>query len=172
MREQADNPQPDDAPRRRWTDRLCDEGHLAFEVVIERVKQAEQAVAYEAKLREAAFESHKREHTLLHEAMQDYRRALDERLSNLNHLREEVMQDRALYTPREQFEARDTALDKAVSQLRELTGQCVTRDWMDIRSASTDARFRSIERTIWMGIGGVAVISGLVEIILHIVHAG
>jgi hypothetical protein len=167
----AENPQARDAPNRRWTDRFSGEGHLAFEVLIERLKQTEQAVIHEAEMRDAAFESHAREHKLLHESMQDYRRALDERLANLSHLLEEVMEQRALLVPRERFEARDTALDKAVSELRDHVGACVTREWMDVRTTSTDGRFRALERTVWMGIGGVAVISGLIEIILHIAHA-
>jgi hypothetical protein len=127
-------------PGRRWTDRFSAEGHLAFEVLLERLKLVEQAVAHEADLRELSFSAHDRLHQVFQRAFEEYQASIADKLHDLNRLRAEVLEDRGLF---------------------------ITREQSDARSEHTEARFRSIEKVIWMGTGGMGVAFTLLQLLLH-----
>lgn len=116
----------DDRVGRRWSDKLGTE-YLAAEVLAERLYRLEQAIANETALRDRALD--------------EYKQTLSLRMEQLNHLREEVLRDRATF---------------------------VTREWADVQIANIEGRFRSTDRTIYMGLGGIAVIGALVEILLRV----
>ena len=116
----------DDAPRRRWADRLGTE-YLAVEVLVERLKRLEQAIASETALRDRALE--------------EYKALLKEKMEQLNHLREEVLRERA---------------------------ELASKAWTEAQFTLVENRFRGVDRTLYAAIGGVAVIAGLIEIVLKV----
>src|SRR5215831_5817552 len=98
-------------PRRRWTDKLLAE-YAPAEVLAERVRRVEQSVMHEAELRGAAFASHSNEHRLVDQALNEYKMALADRVEQLNHLREEVMRERATYSTRDWSESQVRSINQ------------------------------------------------------------
>jgi ElaB/YqjD/DUF883 family membrane-anchored ribosome-binding protein len=107
-----------ETPERRWTDKWNDEdwSRCGLEVLYERVRRIELAMA-------------------------TYQETARERMEMLNHLREEVLRERA---------------------------EMVRREWVESRAAATDARFHSIERMLWMGVGVISAVGAVVQILLWV----
>lgn len=73
----------------------------------------------------------------------------------------------ALEVAAKEYERRLDALNHEYSRIREIQVSCVSREVYDMRHDELERRLASIEKLVYVGVGGVVLLGTMIQVALH-----